>query len=130
MESIPHELYEDARKRAKQKKVLFFHFVVFVLGSIFMYVSNEFLTSDPNAVKWYPWAIAVWTFLFLLHAINVLVVNRFMGKKWEREQIDKLVRKREKRIKDLQAKVEKEYPMDPTLDLGTNENADETELNP
>lgn len=112
MEPIPHELYEDARKRVKQKKLLFFHLVVFVLGSILMYVSNVFLTQDPNAFKWYPWAIAIWAFFFAFHAINVLIVDSFMNKKWEREQIDKLVKKQQAKLLELEAKIAKEYPLE------------------
>lgn len=112
MEPIPHELYEDARKRVKQKKLLFFHLVVFVLGSILMYVSNVFLTQDPNAFKWYPWAIAIWAFFFVFHAINVLIVDSFMNKKWEREQIDKLVKKQQVKLRELEAKIAKEYPLE------------------
>lgn len=109
METLPHELYEDARKRVRQKKMLFFHFVVFVLGSILMYVSNTFLAQDPNAFKWYPWVIAFWGFLLALHTVNVLIVDSFMNKRWEREQIDKLVEKQRIRIEALQLKVEEEY---------------------
>ena len=109
MEQIPHELYEDARKRVKQKKLLFFHFVVFVLGSLLMYVSNEFLMQDPTAFKWYPWAVTIWAFLLALHAVNVLIVDSFMNKKWERTQIDKLIEKQKLKIEELQKKVEQDF---------------------
>lgn len=109
MEQIPHELYEDARKRVKQKKLLFFHFVVFVLGSLLMYVSNEFLMQDPAAFKWYPWVVTVWAFLLALHAVNVLIVDSFMNKKWERTQIDKLIEKQKLKIEELQKKVEQDF---------------------
>lgn len=109
MEQIPHELYEDARKRIKQKKLLFFHFVVFVLGSLLMYVSNEFLMQDPAAFKWYPWTVTIWAFLLALHAVNVLIVDSFMNKKWERTQIDKLIEKQKLKIEELQKKVEQDF---------------------
>lgn len=110
MEPMTHELYEDARKRVKEKKLLFFHFVVFVLGSILMYVSNVYLVQDPLAVKWYPWAIASWAFILALHMVNVLIVNSFMNKKWERDQIDKLMAKQARKIEELRLKVEQDTP--------------------
>lgn len=111
MEQVPYELYEEARKRVKQKKLLFFHFVVFVLGSLLMYVSNVFLSKDPTTFKWYPWAISIWAFLLALHAVNVLIVDSFMNKKWEHRQIDKLIEKQKVKIEELQKKVELEYPI-------------------
>lgn len=127
MEQIPHELYEDARKRVKQKKLLFFHFVVFVLGSLLMYVSNEFLMQDPTAFKWYPWAITIWTFLLALHAINVLIVDSFMNKKWERTQIDKLIEKQKLKIEELKKKVEQDFIEEATVSkVGLNPSNDDS----
>jgi hypothetical protein len=51
--------------------------------------------------------------------VNVLIVDRFMGKRWEERQIKRLVEMQEKRIKELRAKVEKDYPLvDTKRDLG------------
>lgn len=109
MDPLQHELYEDARIRVKQKKKLFFHFVVFILGSIFLYIANEYLVQDTT-VKWYLWATSIWALIFVLHAINVLIVNRFMNKKWERTQIDKLMEKQLKKREELERQVEKQFP--------------------
>lgn len=117
MDPLQHELYEDARIRVKQKKRLFFHFVVFILGSIFLYIANEYLVQDTT-VKWYLWATSIWALLFVLHAINVLIVNRFMNKKWERTQIDKLMEKQLKRREQLERQVEKDFPV--TQNQGTD----------
>ena len=38
-----HELYENARKRINQKKRLYQHFVVFLIGSVFLIILNKFL---------------------------------------------------------------------------------------
>ncbi len=46
MEKEQHELYEYAKKRLNQKKGLYFHFVLFVLGSIFMFIVNCFRLLD------------------------------------------------------------------------------------
>ena len=35
-----HELLENAQKRIKQKKRLYIHFVVFLIGAIFLIIAN------------------------------------------------------------------------------------------
>ena len=107
MEPAQYELFENAQRRIKQKKNLFLHFWVFVLGCIFMVVINKFLY--PNTTyNWYVWGILVWTFLFLLHVINVFIINRFMGKEWQRKERERLVALQQKKILKMEVSVEKE----------------------
>lgn len=107
-----HEMFETAQKRIKQKRRLWQHFVIFVLGCVFMYVLNKFLGYGENATNsrnWYIYGIIVWTFLFLLHLINVFITNRFLGKEWERNQREKLVSIQKRKIQKIQDEVEKLY---------------------
>ena len=90
MEKEQHEQYEYARRRIKQKKRLYFHFVLFLLGSFFLFIANKFFGIDANE-NWYIWGITIWFFIFILHFIKVYITDRFMNKDWEREQIDRLV---------------------------------------
>ena len=100
MEKEQHELYEYARRRIKQKKKLYFHFVFFVLGSILMYIVNKwFGLGEPN--NWFLWVATLWLFLVILNFIKVFITDRFMNKNWEREQIDKLVEKQKIKIAEL-----------------------------
>lgn len=101
MDTTQHELYEYARLRLKQKKRLYFHFVVLVVGSIFLLALNYLLGIFPE-IHWSLWVIASWIFLFTLHFIRVFITDSFMNKKWERAQIDKLIAKQERRIEQLQ----------------------------
>lgn len=104
-----HELYENARKRTKQKKRLYLHFVVFVVGSVFLFVMDRVLRVGEGYVEdWFVWAILLWSFFWVLHFINVFITNRFMGKEWERKQTEKLVAKQEKRIGKIKKKLERE----------------------
>lgn len=116
-----YEMYDYARSRIKQRKMLFFHFIVFVLGSILMFSFNG-LVQDQNAIgytKWWPYAVSVWALFVFLHAVNVLIVDRFMGKRWEEKQVKRLVEMQEKRIKELRTRVEKDFPLvDTQRDLG------------
>lgn len=104
-----HEQYENARKRVKQKKRLYFHFVFFVLGSIIFTVLNKALhICEDFIANWYIIAITIWTFLFLLHIVNVFITNRFFGKEWERIQTEKILAKHDKKVAILEKKVLKE----------------------
>jgi uncharacterized membrane protein len=105
-----HELYENARARAKQKKRLYTHFIVFLVGAVFLILLNKFLKVGENVIEnWFVWAIILWFFFFVLHFINVFVTNRFMGKDWERIQTEKLVMEQELKIAKLKKEMADEY---------------------
>lgn len=105
-----HELYENARARAKQKKRLYYHFIVFLVGAVFLILLNKFLKVGENLVEnWFVWAIIIWFFFFVLHFINVFVTHRFMGKDWERVQTEKLVMEQELKIAKLKKEMADEY---------------------
>ncbi len=109
MDKEQHELYENARKRIQQKKRLYYHFVLLVLGSLFLFVANVLLKfGEPNL--WYIWAVTVWIFIFVLHFIKVFITDRFMNKDWEREQIERLLLKQVQKIKHLETKVTEDNP--------------------
>jgi len=107
-----HELYENARNRTIQKKRLYYHFIVFIVGAIFLILLNKILKVGETVVEnWFVWAITLWLFFFVLHFINVFVTHRFMGKEWKRIQTEKLIQKQELRI----AKLEKEMSNEAAL---------------
>ncbi len=106
METAQHELYEYARRRLKQKKTLYFHFVLFAIVSIFIIIINKCMKiGEPT--NWFAWISTIWLFFLILHFIKVYITDRFMNKNWEREQIDKLVAKQEIKIKELENQVQK-----------------------
>ncbi len=109
------EMIEKAQERAKQKKRLIQHFIFFLIGSVVFIVLNAFLEYgkdiQPFGIDWFVWAIIIWGVILLLHAYNVFVTSRFLGKDWENRQIEKLVAKQRKRIDELQQKVEREHPL-------------------
>lgn len=108
------ELYENARSRAKQKKRLFQHFIIFLIGAVFLIILNVVIGYQedfkPLGYNWFVWAVLLWTLIFLVHFFNVLIVNSLMGKDWEAKQVDKLVKKQKERIAQLQEKVEQNHP--------------------
>jgi amino acid permease len=105
MDKDQHELYEYARDRIKQKKRLYFHFILLFLGSFFLFVANKWLSFYPEK-NWWIWAVTIWTFLYILHFINVYVVDSFMNKNWERAQVDKLMLMQTKKIEKLKNDIE------------------------
>ena len=105
MENSQHEQYEYARQRLVQKKRLYYHFVFFVLLSIFSIIINKLLGVYPEN-HWFLWVITILSFLFVLHFIRVFITDSFMNKKWERDQIDRLIGKQEKKIEQLKIEVE------------------------
>lgn len=114
LDAEQREMYEYARKRALQKRRLFQHFVIFLVGAVLLIVINVVIgyreDLKPLGYDWFVWAVLIWTFFFLIHTLNVLVIDSFMGKQWEQEQLERLVKKQRERIEEIQDKVEKEHP--------------------
>jgi hypothetical protein len=108
-------LIENAQTRIRQKKKLYRHFVLFLAGAVLMIIINPVLGIGKDITlfeyDWFMWAILLWTFFFLVHVINVFVMNRFMGKDWEEEQINALIKKQQHRIAELEEKVAVEHPL-------------------
>jgi len=104
------EQFLYAQDRIRQKKRLNQHFVIFLVGSVFIIVLNQFMGvgSEFFIKNWFVWAILIWAFLFIVHAFNVFVTNSFMGKEWENKQLTKLREKQRKRMIELENKVEHE----------------------
>ena len=109
MDQNQHEMYEYARRRIKQKKSLYFHFVVFFLGSIFLFITNKWIGVNKES-NWYLWLVTIWIFLFILHFIKVFITDSFMNKNWEREQINRLMTMQEKKIEQLKNEFENKKP--------------------
>ena len=98
------ERYEYARSRIKAKKFLYYHFILFIVGSLFMFVANELLGYGMPTL-WYKWGIVIWFFIFILHFIRVYITKRFMNKSWENQQIEHLMSKQDKKIEHLNSKI-------------------------
>lgn len=107
-QSEDREQFLYAQDRIRQKKRLNQHFVIFLVGSVFIIILSQVLKVDNFFLKNWTWLIVVWAFLFVIHAFNVFVTNRFMGKKWENKQLDKLREKQRQKLIKLQSKVESE----------------------
>lgn len=121
------ELIENAQKRIKQKKRLYVHFVVFLIGAIFLIAANTVLGIGKDfkllGIDWFVFAILLWLFLFIYHLFNVYVTHKFMGKTWEKEQLEKLVSKQQQRIDKLKAGFIKEETLIAKSDVFSEESS-------
>lgn len=108
------QLIENAQRRIKQKKRLYFHFVIFLIGAIFLIILNTVLGvgefTKIFGLDWFVFAILAWLFLFVFHLFNVFVTHKFMGKDWEEAQLSKLVAKQKARIETLKTEVAQTLP--------------------
>lgn len=108
-------LIENAQARVRQKKNLYRHFVIFLAGAILLIVLNLALgigeDIKPFETPWFVWAILLWTFFFLIHLINVLLLGKFMNKEWEQKQIDILVARQKVKIAELEEAIAISNPL-------------------
>ncbi len=106
------ELLEYAQKRIRQKKFLYYHFVLFLFVSAIVlsldYVFN--IASDIILLKysWSFWIIFSWFFLFIFHVFNVYVTGRFINKSWIKNQKNKLIKIQKLEIENIKAKMDVE----------------------
>ncbi len=110
------ELFKNANRRIKQKKRLVHHLVFFIAGSVVLIFINLVLEYQidfkPLGWHWFVSAILIWAFFLLAHAINVFFVEKLMGRAWEEKYMHKLVEKQLVKLKKLQSKVDKKYPLE------------------
>lgn len=105
-------LIEYAQNRIRSKKRLFFHFSIMIIGFISMLTSNLIFEFKKDIIlfdfPWSYWLCSTWFVLFFIHLFNVYVTNKFMGKKWEKNQMKKLVNKQQIKIAEIKTEIEKE----------------------
>ncbi|MDP5101035.1 MAG: 2TM domain-containing protein, partial [Nonlabens sp.] len=109
LDNEQRELFENAQRRIKEKRGLFTHLIVFVVGAIGLVIISQLLMKgEPPRflkVQWWVWVLFVWLLLFIYHAFKVFVTNRLLGPEWEKKQYAKLVNKQKERISAIEAQV-------------------------
>lgn len=130
-ESEHREQYEYAQRRVKQKRWLMQHFIFFLAASIMFLIMDIGLKFGEEKLpnNWSTYFILFWFFIFLVHLLNVFLVNRFMGQEWENRQIEKLKTKQMERILELHKQVEIDYPLpaNERIAAQTSEDKDSTD---
>ncbi len=106
------ELIKNAQRRIKQKKRLYNHFILFLLGSIILIIANLIVgvgnTTRPFGFDWSLLAVGLWLLLLFYHTFNVFVTKRLLGQEWEKQQLEKLVALQRDKIEKLKSKPQKE----------------------
>ncbi len=104
-----HFLYEKARKRIKQKKRFYIHLILFIIGASILYglTFAKGFAIDNNPIFIYG-IILFWFVILLLHFISTFITNKFFDDEWERNQTEKLIQKHEKKVLQLEQKLQKE----------------------
>jgi dihydrofolate reductase len=109
------ELIENAQQRIKQKRGLFSHFIVFLVGSVGLIVMSQVLMeNEPRqvlGVDWWVWVIFAWLLLLIYHSFKVFITNRLLGPEWEKQQYERLVKRQREKIATMKQEIEKEYPV-------------------
>lgn len=99
------ELIQYAQKRIKQKKGVYIHFIVFLVGAVFLILANTVLGIGEGfkiaGLDWFVYAVIAWLIVFVFHFVNVYITKKFMGKAWEQRQLEKLVNQQQQRIDKL-----------------------------
>lgn len=105
-------LIKYAEKRIKQKKRVYIHFVIFLIGSVILILANTVLGIGKDlkiaGLDWFVIAIILWLALFIYHFVSVFITHSFMGKDWEDRQRETLVAKQQQRIEKLKQQFLKE----------------------
>lgn len=105
------ELIKNAQKRIKQKKRLYSHFIIFLIGAVILIIANTVLGIGKDfkifEVNWFVYAILFWLFFFIYHLFNVFITHKFMGKDWEQQQLNKLVTKQKEGLEKLKDSLPK-----------------------
>jgi dihydrofolate reductase len=105
-------LIKYAEKRIKQKKRVYVHFVIFLIGAVFLILANTVLGIGKDVtiagLNWFVIAIIIWLAFFVYHFVSVFITHKFMGKDWEDQQRETLVAKQQERIDKLKQQFLKE----------------------
>ena len=132
-------LIKNAEKRIRQKKRLYIHFIIFLIGAVFLIIANTVLGIGKDfyifGLEWFVVAIIIWLVLFIYHFITVFITHKFMGKDWEDHQRDLLVAKQQIRIDKLKAeflkketKIAKEQAFEETAQISSSSQKKKREL--
>ena len=103
-----HFIYEKSRKRVRQKKRFYIHLILFIIGatSLFGLTLIKGFAIENNVLIVYG-IIAVWFLALVLHFIRVFITTKFFDDEWERVQTEKLIKKHEKKVLELEQNLQK-----------------------
>ena len=106
------EFLENSQQIIRQKKRLYYNFILFLFISTFLFVLDFILNigSDIEILNysWSFWIFLIWTFLILFHSFNVFITNRFLGNRWVKMQTRLLMELQKNKIEQLKKDITNE----------------------
>jgi len=104
------ELLENAQKRIKQKKRLYYHFIFFLFISTISLTLNYIFKIGKELqlldYSWSFWIVFLWFFLLIFHVFNVYVTNRLINNSWIKTQKHNLIKLQRLKIESLKKEME------------------------
>jgi len=93
MENSNDLRYAAAKKRVKQLKGFYIHFLVYVLvNAIIIFLKYQ----KHGEIQFYDWGIGLWGMGLAAHGFTVFVPNFILGRNWEEKKIRELMDKNNK----------------------------------
>ena len=102
MQIEENDKYKRAKKRIDQLKGFYIHLLVYILVNLFILINIYISTVEDNENFWqweHFFVCFAWGIGLTFHAINVFGINPFLGKDWEKRQIEKYMREDEEEAK-------------------------------
>ena len=99
-----HTLFEYAQQRIRDKKRCYNHAILFLIGSVFVFITNKVMHYGPDS-DWFVWIVLLWSILLAYHWVQVFIMNRFLGPNWVRIQRERLVKQQEFRIEEIKTEI-------------------------
>ncbi len=104
------ELLENAQKRIKQKKRLYYHFIFFLFVSTISLTLNYIFKIGKDLqlldYSWSFWIVFLWFFILIFHFFNVFVTNRLINNSWIKNQKHNLIKIQRLKIESLKKEME------------------------
>ena len=94
MSKVKDPRYKAARRRVREIREFYSHLAVYV-SVIAMLAALDWMTG--GGLDWVLFPALGWGVAVLIHASQVLVVERFFGKEWEERKIRELLGEKPKR---------------------------------
>ncbi|PWA10868.1 hypothetical protein DB891_03310 [Flavobacterium laiguense] len=93
------ELVEIARRKVKKLKGFYIHAFIYLIG-VLVFILKEYFGVPFN---FFPlkhinfFALAIWSSIFFISAIDMLITYHFFGENWEERKIKRIMEKESKK---------------------------------
>jgi hypothetical protein len=95
MENQENLIVKLARKKVMKQRGFYVHSVLYVAAVLLFVVQHYFIMPfNFFPLKYFnSFAMAIWSIVYCITAIDMLITFRFFGKKWEERKIENIMNK-------------------------------------